>query len=143
MKKNTVKLGNSLIPRGYAEVLEQLKKDIQQTQLRAALAVTKELTLLYWRIGTLLSKKIINDKWGTKPIDRLANDLQSSFQDISGFSVRNLQYMRKFAESYQDANCAAVAAQLPWGHNMVILDRIANHSQRLWYIQQTIENGWS
>ena len=91
--------------------------------MRAALAVTKELIMLYWRIGTMLSEKITNEKWGSKPIERLAKDLQSSFPDVSGFSVRNLQYMRKLAESYQEANCAAAAAQIPWGHNMIILDR--------------------
>jgi predicted nuclease of restriction endonuclease-like (RecB) superfamily len=143
MKKNIENPSNSLVPKGYEKLLEQLKKDIQQTQLQAALAVTKELIMLYWRIGKMLSEKITNEKWGTKPIERLAKDLQSSFPDISGFSVRNLQYMRKLAESYQEANYAAAAAQIPWGHNMVILDKIIDHSQRLWYIQQTLENGWS
>ncbi len=133
----------SIAPKEYAKLLEQLKKDIQQTQLRATLAVTKELILLYWRIGKMLSEKITDERWGAKTIDRIAKDLQESFPDVSGFSVRNLKYMRKLAECYKEANCAAAAAQIPWGHNMVIMDKLKDQNQRLWYIQQTLENGWS
>ncbi|MCF7899795.1 DUF1016 N-terminal domain-containing protein, partial [Candidatus Babeliales bacterium] len=143
MKKNIVNPSDDLTSKEYTKLLEQLKKDIQQTQLHAALAVTQELIMLYWRTGTILSEKITNEKWGAKIIERLAKDLQSSFPDVSGFSVRNLKYMRKFADCYQEVNCAAAAAQIPWGHNMVILDRIKDQNQRLWYIQQTLENGWS
>lgn len=103
-------------PKEYASLLEQLKKDIQQTQLRAALAVTKELILLYWRIGKMLSERIANETWGAKTIECLSRDLQSSFPDVSGFSVRNLKYMRKFADCYQNTNCATAVAQIPWGH---------------------------
>jgi len=138
MKKN-----DELVPKEYAKLLEYLKKDIQKTQLQAALAVTKELIMLYWRIGKMLSKKITSEKWGTKTIENLAKDLQAFFPDVSGFSVRNLKYMRKFADCYQEAICAAAAAQIPWGHNMILLDKIKDQKQRMWYIQQTIENGWS
>ena len=51
--------------------------------------------------------------------------------------------MRKFAEIYSDPNCAAAAAQIPWGHNMVIMDKLENNDKRLWYIQKCLENGWS
>lgn len=134
---------DNLVPKEYAKFLEQLKKDIQQAQLQAALAVTKELIMLYWRTGKSLSEKISREKWGAKTIEQLANDIQTSFPDVSGFSVRNLVYMRKFADCYQESIYAAAAAQIPWGHNMVILDKIKDQNQRLWYIQQTIENGWS
>jgi len=141
--KNTMKQTDNLTTKEYAKLLEHLKKDIQQTQLQAALAITKELTMLYWRIGKMLSERITNEKWGTKIIEHLARDLQTSFPDVSGFSVRNLKYMRKLADCYQEVNCAAAAAQIPWGHNMIILDRIKDQNQRLWYVNQTIEHGWS
>ncbi|MFH1831499.1 MAG: DUF1016 N-terminal domain-containing protein, partial [bacterium] len=110
---------DNLVPKEYAKFLEQLKKDIQQAQLQAALAVTKELIMLYWRTGKSLSEKISREKWGAKTIEQLANDIQTSFPDVSGFSVRNLVYMRKFADCYQESIYAAAAAQIPWGHNMV------------------------
>ena len=122
----------------------QLKADIQQTQLKAALSVTKELTMLYWRIGKALLKKSSQEGWGAKTLERLANDLLTEFPDSKGFSLRNLQYMRKFAESYTSENCAAAAAQIPWGHNMLLLDKIPQDSaKRAWYAEQAIENGWS
>lgn len=127
----------------YGQFLEQIKKDIQQSQLRAILSVNKELLLLYWRIGRTLTEKIEGEGWGSKIIDTLAHDLARSLPDASGFSVRNLKYMRKFAEAYPDPNCAAAAAQLPWGHNMVIMDKLENTEKRLWYVQRCLENGWS
>jgi predicted nuclease of restriction endonuclease-like (RecB) superfamily len=134
---------NNLKVENYAQLLEQIKNDIQQSQLRAALAVNKELILLYWRIGKELNEQIDREKWGSKIIDILANDVSRAFPDISGFSTRNIDYMRKFAKTYPDLNYAAAAAQLPWGHNMVIMDKIENSEQRLFYVQKCLENGWS
>ena len=111
-KKNAVSCKNDLVdPKGYAKLFEQLKADIKQTQLRAALSVTKELILLYWRTGKVLSEKVNNERWGSKTMERLARDLKKEFPDVSGFSLRNLKYMRQFAESFPDANWAAAAAQ--------------------------------
>ncbi len=76
-------------------------------------------------------------------MERLARDLKKEFPDVAGFSLRNLKYMRQFAESFPEANWAAAAAQIPWGHNMLLLDRLDDPAKRLWYIQQSIEGGWS
>src|SRR3990167_7083933 len=114
-KKKKVILPRNVVDRGgYVKVFEQLKIDIKQTQLKSALFVTKELILLYWRIGSILSEKVKKDEWGAKTMERLAKDLKSEFPDISGFSFRNLHYMKKFAENYQDPNYAAAAAQTGW-----------------------------
>ncbi|EFB40273.1 PDDEXK nuclease domain-containing protein [Parachlamydia acanthamoebae] len=129
--------------KSYSQVFELLKSDIRQAQLRAALSVTKELTLLYWRTGKMISEKVNKEGWGAKTLERLARDIKEEFPSLSGFSIRNLKYMRQFAESFPEDNWAAAAAQIPWGHNMIILDKIEKQDQRLWYIQQTIENGWS
>lgn len=129
--------------KSYLQVFELLKSDIRQSQLKAALSVTKELTLLYWRTGKMLAGKVNKEGWGAKTLERLARDIKEEFPDLSGFSLRNLKYMRQFAECFPDDNWAAAAAQIPWGHNLVILDKIEKQEQRLWYIQQTIENGWS
>ena len=87
----------------------------------------------------MLLEKVTNEGWGAKTLQRLAKDLKQEFPHVSGFSVRNLQYMRKFAVSYPEAIYAAAAAQIPWGHNMVILDKLENTAQRNWYIQQVTE----
>jgi DUF1016 N-terminal domain len=82
--------------------------------------------------------------WGTKVIDRLAEDLRHAFPEIKGFSARNLKYMRAFAEAWQDEDFVQqVAAQLPWFHNCVLLDKLKSNEERAWYSQLTIQNGWS
>ena len=136
-KKNLLKVED------YGQFLDRIKKDIQRSQIKAAIAVNQELILLYWRIGKELIEKIDSEGWGSKVITTLANDLARSFPDLSGFSLRNLNYMRKFAESYSDLNCATAVAQIPWSHNLVILEKVENNDQRLWYVQKCLENGWS
>jgi hypothetical protein len=76
------KKNESIVPKSYSKVLEQLKTDIQQTQLKAALSVTKELTMLYWRTGKTLSQWSSEEKWGAKTLERLANDLMEEFPDV-------------------------------------------------------------
>jgi predicted nuclease of restriction endonuclease-like (RecB) superfamily len=127
----------------YAGFLEHIKIDILQTQLRAASSISKELIMLYWRIGKNLSEKIEAEGWGTKVVKTLADDLSKNFPGIAGFSLRNLQYMQKFAKTYGDSNCAAAAAQLPWAHNLVLMDKLDNINQIVWYAQQAIASGWS
>jgi predicted nuclease of restriction endonuclease-like (RecB) superfamily len=130
-------------PNSYAKFLEHIKKDIQDSQLRAAMSITKELTALYWRIGKMLSEKVSLEGWGAKTIEKVSKDLGSSFPGVGGFSLRNLQYMRKFTDCYPDSNCATAVAQILWGHNIVLMEKIDNLEKRIWYAQQTIEHGWS
>lgn len=81
---------------------------------------------------------------GTKLIERLSQDLRHTFKGNTGFSARNLVYMRTFAESYPDEQFTQqLAAQIPWFHNCLVLDKIHVRQEREWYIRQTIENGWS
>lgn len=143
MKKNIEKTTEKLPLNEYALLLESIKNDIQQTQLKAAQELNSSLILLYWRTGKAISLKMTYEGWGAKTIDKLALDLKWAFPGMSGFSARNLRYMRKFAETYQDYNFAAAAAKLPWGQNMVIMDSCKNIDQMLWYIQKSLDNGWS
>ena len=114
-----------LLPLGYKNFLEEIKKRIREAQLRASLSVNSELVLLYWSIGNSILEKQVREGWGTKIIDRMSKDLGADFPGVSGFSVRNLKYMRKFAEVYPDPQIVqAVLAQLPWWHNLLILEKL-------------------
>lgn len=129
---------------GYEDFLIELKTRISSAQLRAVLAVNKELVLLYWQIGRDILNRQQQQGWGAKVIDRLAADLQKAFPEMKGFSSRNLKYMRAFAEAYPDEQFVQqLAAQIPWFHNCVVLDKVKNSVEREWYIQQTIQHGWS
>ncbi len=95
------------VPSGYGELLAELKQHIQNAQLRASLAVNRELVILYWQIGREILTRQARESWGTKVIDRLATDLKSVFPEMKGFSPRNLKYMRAFAEAWPGrVNCA-------------------------------------
>ena len=82
--------------------------------------------------------------WGNKFIDNLAADIKLSFPNATGYSARNLKYMAKFAAIYPDFEFVQqVVAQIPWGHNVVLMDKISDDAVRKWYIKQSIEHGWS
>lgn len=132
------------LPTGYFALLSKLKADIKSSQIRASLSANRELVLLYWRIGNAILERQKQESWGTKVIDRLAKDLKIAFPDMKGFSPRNLKYMRTLAEAYpEELFVQQLVAQIPWGHNVRILDYVKNAQQREWYITQTIEHGWS
>ncbi|MGN0475589.1 MAG: YhcG family protein [Acutalibacteraceae bacterium] len=125
----------------YIAIIESVKAKIKQSQYQAAVNVNRELILLYYHIGA-----IINDHktWGNKFIENLAVDIKLAFPGTTGYSVRNLKYMAKLAETYPDEQFVQQAvAQIPWGHNIVLMDKISDNEIRKWYIEQTIENGWS
>ena len=129
---------------GYQDWLNQLKTQIRSSQQRAILAVNRELVLLYWQIGQDILQRQTEQGWGAKVIDRLSKDLSAEFPEIKGFSTRNLKYMRKFAEAWQDKQIVQQAvALLPWGHNLVLLDKFSDNETRLWYAQKAIKHGWS
>ena len=122
----------------------RLKSRIKAAQLRASVAVNRELVLLYWQIGRDILERQLRERWGAKVVDRLAADLKREFPDMKGFSVRNLKYMRRFAEAWnEDEFVQQVAAQLPWFHNCVLLDKVADPDARVWYARAAIHHGWS
>lgn len=131
-------------PTGYADWLAELKTRIHSAQQRAALAVNRELVLLYWQIGRDILERQSREGWGAKVIERLAHDLRTAFPDMKGFSRANLMYMRAFAEAWPDAEIVQQAVgQLPWGHNLVLLSKLKSQPQRVLYAQRAIEHGWS
>ncbi|NRA74098.1 MAG: DUF1016 domain-containing protein [Rickettsiales bacterium] len=130
--------------REYLEFIDILKEKIKATQIKTTLNVSTKLIELYWYIG----KKILVEQnqrgWGHKIIDQLAFDLSQEFSEMKGFSVRNLKYMRKFAYIFPDGEFVQqVVAQIPWGHNLVLMNKIDNEDEYLWYAKQTIMHGWS
>lgn len=137
-------MNRSLQPEGYEDFLQELKQRIRTAQVRAAVAVNRELILLYWHIGRDILNRQVRAGWGAKVIDRLAADLRSEFPDIKGFSRTNLLYMRAFAETWpEESFVQQVVGQIPWGHNVRLLDLVKTSTERQWYIHRAIEHGWS
>ena len=116
-------MANSLS--SYPQFLQSLKERIRSAQVKAALAVNQELTLLYWQIGREILDRQQQEGWGTKVIDRLARDLKRDIPEMTGFSARNLKYMRSFADAYPDPQqVQQVFSQIPWGHNVRLFDAL-------------------
>lgn len=125
----------------YLSIVENIKRDIRMAQYRATLDVNTELLCLYHEIGRIINEHKV---WGNKFIENLSRDIKLEFPNAKGYSVRNLKYMSKFALTYPDIEFVqTVSAQIPWSHNVAILDKVKSHEQRVWYIQKTSENGWS
>ena len=157
----------------YLQTLEDIKSKIKSAQIKAHLAVNKEMLILYWQIGKTILEKQETEGWGAKITKKLSEDLVKEFTNMKGFSYTNVRYMQRFAESYPDLLiCPQPAGKLkndknlqekvinqevirfvndklhsilnvPWGHNREILDKTDNLEQKLWYATKTIENGWS
>jgi predicted nuclease of restriction endonuclease-like (RecB) superfamily len=128
----------------YSQWLADLKQRIHSAQQRASLAVNRELVLLYWHIGREILERQQAQGWGAKVIEQLAKDLTAAFPDMKGFSRRNLLYMRSFAEAWPEPEFVQeVLAQLPWYHQITLLDKLKTRPEREWYLAKAIENGWS
>ena len=118
-----------------------VKQEIKQAQYKATLSVNKDLIILYYGIGRIINE---HKSWGNKFIENLAADIKLAFPDAKGYSVRNLKYMAKFAATYEDEKFVQQAvAQIPWGHNIVIMEKVHSEEERAWYIGKTVENAWS
>jgi predicted nuclease of restriction endonuclease-like (RecB) superfamily len=132
------------IPAEYGPFLEELKERIRSAQVRAVVAVNRELVLLYWNIGRRILAAQQAQGWGTKVVERLAADLRSEFPNMKGFSPRNLKYMRAFAEAWQEEELLQEAlAKLTWSHNITLLEKLPSRELRLWYAGHAVEYGWS
>ena len=125
----------------YIEVFTAVKRRIQSAQYQAAVQVNREMILLYYGIGQIINAQ---KSWGNKFIDNLAKDIQLSFPGATGYSVRNLKYMAKFAAEFPEEEFVQQAvAQIPWGHITTLLDRVPEPAARAWYIDQIPLHGWS
>lgn len=148
------------MPADYLNVLAELKQRIAAAQVRAARAVSRELVALYWHIGETIVQRQEAAAWGNSVVERLAHDLRKAFPDLKGFSPRNIWRMRAFFLAWsrgekltQPVSGSDVASgpagppdvvfELPWGHNIVLLQEVENPQDRLWYAAQVREFGWS
>ncbi len=128
----------------YIKLLTDLKSKIRQAQYKAYRAVNTELISLYWDIGESIVAKQEELGWGQKIIQKLSEDLQKEFPKNSGFSERNLKYMRQFYLEYQDSpKMQPLVAQIPWSHNLIILDKTKNDYEKEYYCRMVLKYGWS
>lgn len=128
----------------YGSLLNKIKEKVRTSQIKAALSVNQELIRLYWEIGRSIYRKQEEEGWGAKTIERLAKDLKESFSHAKGFSRTNISYMVQFAKQYPKAEIIQqLVGQIPWGHNLILIQRLRNREERIWYVKKIIKEGWS
>ena len=130
-----------MIEKSFQEVADIIKSAITNTQLEIMNDANKKLVNLYYNIGKTLEE---NSNWGNKFIDNVAMELKISFPNLKGFSVRNLKYMKSFYNEYKDDDeFVQLVAQLPWKHNITLMQKVKDKEIRKWYILKCLEEGWS
>ncbi len=145
----------------YTALLADIKKRIRHGQLKVAQSVNTELIEMYWDIGHMIHERQQQQGWGAGIIPKLAKDIVNELPEIKGFSERNLKRMLRFYREYatplcpdRQANDSHVlmtvdvkvpqpVAQLPWGHNILLIERVKDRGERFWYAEQVITQGWS
>ena len=131
---------NNIIDKDFKEIINSIKQEIQKTQYKVAIESNISLISMYFRLG-----KILNDnyEYGNKFIDEVSKDLKIEFPNSTGFSVRNLKYMKKFYLEYKDnEEVQQLVAQVPWGHNIVLMEKIKDKEIRKIYVEAILKNGW-
>ena len=136
-------LNNLYLEKSYSEFVSEIKNKYQIAQLKAARSVNTEVIAFYWEFGKSIIEKQANTAWGDRFLEQLSADLQHEFVGAKGFSVRNLKFMRQFAQMYQAQIGKQAVSQLPWGHIIVLMQKIKDDNIREWYIQNTLQNNIS
>lgn len=132
-----------MLDKSFREICDDIKKDVKDTQLEIMINANANLVNLYYRTGKTLDE---NSKWGNKFVETVAFELKNTFPTLKGFSVRNLKYMKAFYNEYKDdaefvhcLNCA----QLPWKHNITLIQKVKDKNIRKWYMKKYLEDRYS
>ncbi len=128
----------------YQNLFTDIKQRILSSQLKAALSVNAEMIFLYWQIGNSIAQKQNEQGWSSRVIPQLAKDLKIEFPNHKGYSERNLGRMLAFYREYPDELILPqLVAKLPWGHNIMLIEKIKDLKTRFWYAEKCVENNWS
>ncbi len=128
------------LAKSFAEVVEIIRKAKQA----ATKAVNTELVGMYWQIGAYISQKIAEAEWGDGVVAQLAAYMASTQPSLRGFTPRNLFRMRQFYETYRDdEKVTPLVSQLPWTHNLIILNQSKRPEEREFYLRLAIQEKWS
>jgi len=128
----------------YASLLENIKQAIQAERTRAIQQLTRSLILIYWDIGKQIIESQAKHGWGKSIVEQLSKDLQATYPGKSGYSARNLWDMRRFYETYKNfSNLRQLVAEIPWGHHLLIMQKIKSIEEKEYYLKASSQFRWS
>ncbi len=128
----------------YNELLQQAVAEIENARFALARQVSSSISSIHWCLGKLLSEKKVESKYGGGVVKRLSKDLEMQYPNM-GLSPRNLWNMKRFYDRYkgEDTKLLQAVAVLPWGHNLLLLDKQLNSQQVAFYAREVADKGWS
>ena len=130
-----------IVQKTFKSTVVDIVDKIQQVQLEMFENANKSVLELYFYIGEIIENNI---QWGNKFVDELSIELKVRFPKAKGYSPRNLRNMRKYYLSVKDnKELKELSHKIPWSHNTIIMDRVKNDNEKIWYIKETYNNGWS
>lgn len=137
-------IANTINEHEYVKILRQAVAEIQTARTIVARQVNSTVNSVYWNIGKLLFEKNLEGGYGSGVVKRLSVDLKELFPDM-GLSPRNLWNMKRLYERYcqEDTKLLQAVAVLPWGHNLLLLDRALPINETLFYAEECLQKGWS
>ncbi len=151
----------------YRKWIISIKSEVQAAQLKAAVSVNRELLQLYWFIGRQIIERQENATWGDGFLKQMSVDLLAEFPEMKGFSHRNLKSIRQWHQfwsstlsigkqpvapmpqkgkqpvSQMTLEAPQLILQIPWGHNILLIQKLKNPEDAWFYGQKTIEHNWS
>ncbi len=152
-------MNNNFLSSEYTVWLDEIKIQIAKAQIKVARAANSELIRFYWELGKTIAQKFDESSWGNKVIEQLSKDLKKEFPNLSGFSRRNLYYIKNFYQFFSKTITTAIVPQdeaqfeasnilkpinqIPWGHIKIILDKVKDIREAEFYIHETLEDSWS
>lgn len=131
-------------PADYPQLLTAVKQRVREAQYRALQQVNQQQMQLYWDLGRLIAERQQQHGWGKSVVETLARDLQTEFAGMSGFSARNLWYMRDFYLEYSGNEILQpLVAEISWAKHLLIMSKCKDPQERLFYMVQTRNNNWT
>ena len=132
------------LDKNYVSFLNTVKAKILSARIQAYRGLNRELIKLYWDLGKTIVERQKQHSWGQSVVEKLANDLKYEFDGKEGFSANNLWRIRNFYVAYKDSpKLAQLVQEIPWGHNVVIMQMVKDGIQKEYYIRASIQMGWS
>lgn len=147
----------------YLDWVKELSARYRKSQIKAAVKVNQEMLRFYWELGKDIVKLNAENKYGSNFYTVISTDLKRLVPNASGLSPSNIRYAKRFFELYSSTytNFQQLAEKsetnlslsekmltdlfsVPWGHHMLLIDKCSDNTQKaLFFVHQTVENGWS
>ena len=137
-------MSDNLQSNHYNQFFVEIKERIRTARYEAMKAVNKEMILLYWDIGKLITEKQQTLGWGKSVVETLSKDLQKEFPGMQGFGTSNLWYMAQFYAEYKgNTNLQPLVGEISWSKHLVIMSKCKDNQERQYYILATKKYGWT